>query len=205
MKTNIKVTTRDIAKMLVSQLPVEGAEYGAAVETALAEINKLPTNTRNYLKLAYIFSRKAPREEREDLFQEITLALLQSGVKDVKLAYSVARCDWKNFWARYKTRQHFSLDSVISDEDGNECTIGDLLVGEIEYEHKLDSLLDAELLWNKIPADIKPLVTKKLIGKPLTAERKGAGRPKTDSALSGAERVRFHRWLNRDGYKLLLA
>jgi hypothetical protein len=87
----IKVTFRTIAKMLCSALPVEGEDFGEHVNTTVETIQHLSTEAKNALKSAYVFSRKAPRQEREDLFQELSLALLKARIKDEKLAYAIAR------------------------------------------------------------------------------------------------------------------
>ena len=205
MDNSMKVSYRDIAKLFAKALPVEGKEFGDKVEEYLAVIKAMPMTAKVALQSAYIFSRKVPREEREDLFQDIALAVLQAKTKDERLAYAIARCDWQNFWAKYKIRQHYSLDSVIEDNEGNPVTTGELLVGEVEFERKMDGKLDAERIWDRLPEDIKPIVEKRLMGKPLTTVRNGKGRPPTDAALSNCERQRLNRYIKREGYQLLIA
>ena len=139
--------------------------------------------------MAYIFSRKVPSQERKDFFQDIALALFKAHARDDKLAYAIARCDWRDWWKKYKIRQHYSLDSVIEDEDGNPATLGELIIGEAEFELKMDGKLDAERIWNKLPDNIKPIIRSRLIGQ----------------ALTGAQRVALHRWIGTSGYQLLLA
>lgn len=204
MKATINVDYRKIAKMMASALPVDGEEFGQAVNNYLAAIRRMPTPAKLALKAAYIFSHRVPREEREDMFQDIVLAVLEADTNEAKLAYAVARCDCVNWWAKYKVRQHYSLDSVINDDSGNPVTMAELLVGEVEFELKLDGKMDAELMFDALPADIKPLIQKRLLGKPLSSERK-RGNQKTDSALSNAERQRLNRWINKEGYKLLIS
>ena len=183
-----EVTYRNIAKMLASALPVQGAEFGHKVEQYLTTINQLDIETKNALKSAYIFSRKVPREEREDLFQDIALAVFKAKTKDMKLAYAIARCDWIDFWKRYKIRQHLSLDSVTEDDTGNPVTLAELLVGETEFERKMADKMDADSMYNSLPLNIQPLITKRLLG----------GR------LNNTERSQLNRYIKKDGYKLLL-
>ena len=183
-----ELTYRHIAKMLASALPVEGKEFGLKVELNLDTIKRLPQEAKTALKSAYIFSRKVPREEREDLFQDITLAVLKVQTKDERLAYAIARCDWQDFWKAYKIRQHYSLDSVVEDTEGNPVTLGEMLVGETEFERKMDGKLDAERIYNTLPLHIQPLIDKRLIGK----------------ALNQTERKRLNRYVKAEGYKLLL-
>ncbi len=182
------ITYRHIAKMMASALPVEGQEFGLKVEQYLVTIKKLPQEAKVALKSAYIFSRKVPREEREDLFQDIALAVLKIKTKDERLAYAIARCDWQDFWKRYKIRQHYSLDSVVDDSEGNPVTLGELLVGETEFERKMDGKMDAERIFDMLPANIQPIIDKRLIGK----------------ALNDAERQRLSRYVKAEGYKILL-
>ncbi|HUV51897.1 MAG TPA: hypothetical protein VMW64_02330 [Dehalococcoidia bacterium] len=189
-KEYLKVTYRDIAKMLCAALPVEGQEYGEKVNQYLEVVKALPRNARIALKTAYVFSRKVPREEREDLFQDLALAVLKAKTEDERLAYTIVRCDWLNWWKRYKIRSHFSLDTVTEDEDGEPRTIGELLVGEVEFERKINGKLDAERIWDKLPASIKPIISSRLLGQPIT---------------KSADRMRLNRWIKSEGYNLLMA
>ncbi|KKN16889.1 hypothetical protein LCGC14_0971510 [marine sediment metagenome] len=167
-KQYIDVTYRDIAKMMSSALPVNGDDFGLKVGETLEIIKSLPQEAKIALKVAYVFSRKVPRQEREDLYQDIALAVFKAHTKEERLAYAIARCDWKNWWSRYKIRQHTSLDSVTEDNEGNPVTLAELLVGETEFEFKMDGKLDAERIWDKLPANIKPLVQNRLLGFALT-------------------------------------
>lgn len=188
-KGYLKVTYRDIAKMLASALPVEGEEFGLKVNDYLEAIKVLSAECKTALKVAYIFSRKVPREEREDLFQDIALAVFKAKTSDEKLAYTIARFDWLNWWKRYKIRQHTNLDSVVEDSEGNPVTLGELLVGEVEFENKMCGKLEAERIWNKLPEHIKPIVNNRLIGK----------------ALTSSERNKLNRYVKHQGVSLLLA
>jgi hypothetical protein len=184
-----EITYRKIAIMLAKHLPLEDEEFKQKVDQLIAEIKKLPKQQRIALRSAYIFSQKAPKEEREDLFQDLILNLLEASPADEKLAYSIARCDWRNWWAKYPLREHYSLDSVIEDEDGEEVTLGELLVGETEFEAKVCGKLDAARIWRSLPKDIKPVIKKRLAGR----------------ALTNTERSRLNRWIKREGYQLLIA
>jgi hypothetical protein len=216
---------RDIAKMFVKALPLDGDDYRNTIEAYIEIIRKLPSESKIALRCAYIFSAKVPFEDREDFFQDLALTLLKAKHTDEKLAYAVARCDWIDFWKRqharmtkfcvyasdqgrenpeckdckHKTDKHCawlayrgirSLDSEISDNDGNNTTLSELIVGEADYEAKLDSELDAQTIEAKLkdfPA-IWYLIEKRLIGNTLT-------RIESDS---------LNRWVNKTGYSLLL-
>lgn len=158
------VTFRHVAIMLASAAPVEGEQFSELVEANLKAIKTLPPEQKTALKMAYIFSRKVPRQERQDLFQEIALTLFKAGQSEERLAYAIARCDWRDWWKKYKIRQHFSLDTVIEDEEGNPTTYGDLLVGESEFELKMNGKLDAQRIWDMIPDRLKKVVRARLLG-----------------------------------------
>jgi len=204
----INTTYRTIAKYLSSNAPVEdGDEFSELVEKTLDSLKTMSTNARLAVKVAYIFSRKVPREDRMDMFQELTTAVIDSGAIDEPFAYTVARRDWQNWWAKRKLHSQFFggyLSETITGTDNEETELAELLVGECELERKLDGKLDGERLWNKIPDNIKPLIEKRLMGKPLGAPRKSiGGRPKTDGALNNTERSRLNRWVKTKGYTLL--
>jgi len=165
MNSQIKVSYRDIAKMLVKAMPVELEDFRAKVDDYLEIIKAMSIENKIALKSAYIFSSKVPREEREDLFQEIALTLLEAQTKDERLAYAVARCDWKNWWSKFRIRQHYSLDSVIDEE--SQTTLGDTLVGECEFDLKINGDIDGQALYSKLPSWIKALVDKSLRGFPI--------------------------------------
>ncbi len=182
------ITYRHIAKMMASALPIEGQEFGLKVEQYLETIKTLPQEAKVALKSAYIFSRKVPREEREDLFQDIALAVLKIKTKDEKLGYAIARCDWRDFWKKYSIRQHYSLDSVVDDTEGNPVTLGELLVGETEFERKMNGKLDCQQVFDSLPAHIQPLVNKRLMG----------------YTLNKTERNSLNYFVRKDGYKIIL-
>jgi hypothetical protein len=184
-----ETTYRSIAKSMASHSGAVEEEYGLQVEQTLQAIMELPQCDQYALKSAYVFSRKVPKEEREDLFQELFLNLYKSKAQDEKLCYAIARCDWKDWWKKYKVRSHYSLDESVSEnESGNAETIGDLLVNEIRFETMVDGKLDAEYLWNKLPASVKPIITKRLQSKALTSN----------------ERVTLHRFVHGQGTSMLL-
>lgn len=174
-EVEIKVTYRTLAKFLTSTMQLEGEAYREAVEAHLGAIKALPQEQKDMLTAAYIFSRKVPDQEREDVFQELTLALLEIKPDSPRLAYAVARCDWKNWWEKYRRSRLFcdrSLNEKLTDEQGNVAEMGELLAGEVEWEIKKNGELDARALWEKIPDTIKPIVLKRQARRPLTdAER----------------------------------
>ena len=77
---------------------------------------------------------------------------------------------------------------MVDDTDGNPITLAEMLVGETEFERKINGKLDAEAMFDKLPDTIKPIIEKRLIGK----------------ALNSSERNKLNRYVKKDGYKLIL-
>lgn len=182
-----KFEYRSVAKMLAAATPVEDANFRELVDEYLEAIHKLPQEQKIALKMAYIFSRKAPQQERADLYQELYLKLIKARCADEKLAYAIARCDWKDFWKAYRIHEHYSLDSIDMTSDAEDASDygdgaidriayhSDLLQGECELENKID----ASILWDKLPKHIQAIVAKRING----------------VALKGSERVALHRYV----------
>jgi len=171
-------------------------------------IDKLDISAKLAIQAAYIFSRKAPASERQDLFQELLTAVLASGTEKLSFAYAIVRRDWQNWYKSYKLHSQFFsgyLSETILNSDCEETEIAELLVGEVEFERKQIDKLDAQSLWYRIPADIQQLVMKRLQGKPLgTPRNRKGGRPKQSQTLNNTERSRLNRWVKTEGYKLLI-
>ena len=170
-----KIEYRQIAVWLTKHVGDDDREVG--VDVALEAIKILPTEAKAALKAAFVFALKAPRQERDDLFQELFLKLWEArdALKDAKpgadkLAYAIARCDWKNWWRAYKIRQHYSLSEPIGHGDeGQAITYGDLLVGEAEFEERVNGKIEAERIWAKLPQHIQGIVRRKLLGQKTNA------------------------------------
>lgn len=226
MVSTIEVSYRNIARLLC-QTDREANDYAEALEFTLTQVKALPAQTKLSMRIAYIFASKVPHEEREDCFQTFTATLLKSGISDERLAYAVIRADWLDFWRAYKVKERArtTLESEVTDADGNAAELGDLLIGEVEFENKMESTLDTASLWSQIPADMRSLIAKRLSGQNLTTSRGTRepvsepligrnrkeykrfvrrGRPTTGAALSNTERSRFNRWVKSDAARLLL-
>ena len=183
-------------------------QYIELVKATAKELDNLSINAKLAVEAGYIFSRKVPSSERQDLFQELVTAVLDSGTENPAFAYTIARRDWQDWWAKYKLHSQFYqgyLSEVILNNDGEETELAELVVGEVEFERKQIAKLDAESLWQQIPKDIQYLVSKRLQGKPLGAPRnRKAGKPKSSGTLNDTERKRLNRWAKTEGYKLLI-
>ena len=158
----IKTSNRDLAKMFVFAIgrnfELKADEIEAKVSDYLEIIEKMSKTQKLALKCAYVFASKVPLSEREDFYQELVLCLLKAKIKDEALAYTVARCDWLDFWRDYKRKQQYyggSLETLDLNEIENaeysqlnskdKRTIREYFTGICEYE-QIDAKIDAETL-----------------------------------------------------------
>jgi len=180
--------------------------YMELVANTRKALEELGRNARLAVEAAYIFSRKAPHSERQDLFSDLVTAILEAGTQDAAFAYTIARRLYQNWWRGYSLHSQFHdgyLSETIMNADGQETELAELLVGEIEFERKQIDRLDAAQLWHQIPENIQKLVLKRLQGKPLGTARK-RGKPQAESTLDNTERSQLNRWVRNEGYKLLI-
>jgi hypothetical protein len=201
-----KANYQQIAKAAISHSFDDDDEYIEVVKRTASEFDKLNDNAKLGIEAAYIFSRKVPMSERQDLFQELVVAVLDSGTEKPEFAYTIARRDWVDWWRSFKLHSQFHegyLSEVIVNSDGQETELAELLVGEVEFEAKQIDKLDAGRLWKRLPRDIQKLVVKRLQGKPLGVSRKGAGRPKSTGSLDNTERQRLNRWVKANSNLLV--
>ena len=173
VQNGLKVEYRTIAKWLNSYTEQSDNEFVANVETSLHEIKDLPSHQRLDMKLAYIFSRKVPHQERQDVYQDIMAALIEYGQGDVKLLYAIARNVWRTWWRNYLTRTHYLSGHIIQD-DGDENdergnVLAETLVGECDFERKIEGEIEGQRIWAALPKDIKAICKKRLLGKATTA------------------------------------
>jgi hypothetical protein len=204
-----RATYQSIAKAAIGEPSFEDDnEYIELVRTTAKAFENLDLNARLAVEASYIFSRKVPMPERQDLFQELITAILASGTENPAFAYTIARRDWQNWYTKYMLHSQFYqgyLSETIVNSDGEETELAELLVGEIEFENKQIDKLDSQRLWRQIPKEIQVLIAKRLQGKPLGAPRmRKAGQPKSSGTLNNTERQRLNRWMRTQGHKLLI-
>jgi hypothetical protein len=204
-----RATYQSIAKAAIGEPSFEDDnEYIELVKTTAKAFENLDLNARLAVEASYIFSRKVPMPERQDLFQELITAILASGTENPAFAYTIARRDWQNWYTKYMLHSQFYqgyLSETIVNSDGEETELAELLVGEVEFENKQIDKLDTRQLWQQIPKAIQVLIVKRLQGKPLGApRRRKAEQPKRKTTLNNTERSRLNRWVKSEGQKLLI-
>jgi hypothetical protein len=111
--------------------------------------------------------QKVSLQDRDDLLQEFSIALLEVKPRQANLAYAICRNQLVN-WHRHSSyvskHEIGSLNWTVEDEDGEEVEAIELVAGEVEFEYKLASRIDANTLFQKLPPRIKRIVARRLLG-----------------------------------------
>lgn len=163
----MKVTCRQIAKILVRSLPLDNEELAGKVEKYTQAIEAMPDEQKVALKAAYIFSSKVPPKELEDMFQHLVYAVLKKNTKDEGVAYITARGKWLDELGcgEHKKKRHLasSLNEVTL-LDNQEIEKGDRIVGMDDLEDKVIERVEAQRIYRELPRHIKLLVKKRFRG-----------------------------------------
>jgi DNA-directed RNA polymerase specialized sigma24 family protein len=190
-RSYVNVTSRDIALMFAKHSGfTDWHDIERLTDDYLKSIKKMPKNQILALKMAYVFSSRLPIEDRQDMFQELFIALFQARVKDEKLAYTITRCNWVDFYRGYERKQNMyggSLDTLdlndieLIENQNNDIayhsdmpdrssmnardkrTIREYLTGALEYE-QIDSDIDTHKFLKSMPKDIRSIVVKRMSG-----------------------------------------
>ena len=166
----MKVTYRQIAKILVRGLPLDSQELPQAIEQYTKAIEAMPEKARFALQSAYIFSSKVPPDQREDMFQDIVYAVLRKSKDGGGVAYMTGRGKWLDELGcgDHKKKQHptTSLNEVIA-KQGQKIELGDTIVGMDDLEDKIISRVEAQRIYRELPRHIKLLVKRMFRGEVL--------------------------------------
>ncbi len=177
------LTYRTIAETLAKRTTATPKDLPNLTQSYLDAIKSLDAVSKIAIKQAFIWSSKVPHEEREDFFQELFLIIYKSRVNDERLAYAMARCDWKNWWKSYKLHSQFwhetRLEDSVSNDDGDSIAWSELFVGEAEFESRFIAELDTSDLISQFPSCIKMMLTRALNGQ----------------AIRGSERKILDKWV----------
>ncbi len=117
----LKIEDRKIAKAMVRCIPIElgPEEIVEQIDRVLYELKRMPEAQKIALKAAYVFAQKVPLGEREDMFQWLSLKLLEAHPESEAWAYTIARSDWIDWYRRYKTKCQYSeidLEDIVAQE-----------------------------------------------------------------------------------------
>lgn len=208
--------TRKLAKALAKGLPVEGAAFGEHVDRIEHEVKALPKVQKTTLTLAYMFSAKVPRQERDDVSLEIILACLESGQTEESHLYVVARRTWVDWFRKWYTRQQYELgvdfDKLVSERLGiNEpkldelCDVsGDMTDIVLETRAQVISEHETKALREHFDAQAEYALTSdggkaKRIWQKLPARIKAIAHKRLASQpLKGADREYLSAWLDKN-------
>jgi len=171
----MRVTYRQIARVLVKGLPLDDSEIASKVDEYTKAIEAMPEEARVALKAGYIFSSKVPLEERGDMLEELTLAVLRKNTKSEGVAYMTARGKWLDELGcgEHKKKRH-PTDSLneVTVLDNQEVELIDTLVGEADLEDKAINRIEAQRIYRELPRHIKLIVKKRFRGEVLSAKER---------------------------------
>lgn len=126
--------------------------------------------------------RKVPSQEREDIAQDLAETLLKAKPQTADLAFAICRNRVVDWWRHYKVHSQFDIQygsETVDDGEGGETELIETLAGEVEFEKRICSKIDADSLFGKLPKDIQKLIQKRIVG----------------LRLSDAERQTLHRFI----------
>jgi hypothetical protein len=179
------LTKKQLDRLLVVKVPqaVTPLRYTRVAQQSAASLSPiLGVDSEEFTKVLVSIAGKVPHQERCDVVQSLTTQLLTTRPTSCKLAYSIARNYVIDYWRARAYRQHYSLDASVDNITGSETdteTLGDVLVGEVDFERRMVDQLDAQILYGSLPGCIKGIVNRRLLGKASTSD----------------ERVALHRYL----------
>lgn len=166
---------RQIAKALAHGMPVDGQEYTEVIEGYIKSIAAMPLEQRVLIQAAYIFSRKAPREEWQDLFQHFVahgleiLSQWPETIKDIAgFSYVVTRNEWKRLTRERKRHirmlngSFLSLNVTLDNTEDEGIELLDTIADDLDIESELNSELDSQAVMDTLPDKVKAIVDKRL-------------------------------------------
>ncbi|MBA7519036.1 hypothetical protein ES705_11110 [subsurface metagenome] len=184
----MEVSYRTLAKALAYDMPLDGQEYSDLIEWYIKSIEAMPSNHQETLRAAYVFSRKAPKEDWRDLFQHFVAHGLEilnqwpEPIRDIAaFCYVVVRNEWKRVTRERKRHIRMLKGGVVSlnkivpsaypDGDGREVELQELLAGKLEWTTRLDYSLEREItstlgsqaVLETLPDGVKAIVKKRLL------------------------------------------
>jgi len=174
----MEVTYRKIAIVMVRRLPRQD-RFSDKVGEYVQTMERLPVQAQVALKAAYIFAAKSRHgignDEQQDCFQDYFTAVLEKNTDSEALAYTIAKRRWID-----KFKQHRRRRSLVPSKTSDQPTVdSDFIAG-------LESAIDADSLWQVLPAKIKLVVQKRL----------------NQQALTSTERARLSRYLGEHGQQI---
>ena len=180
----MKVSYRRIARKLVWDMPAfSPEEFASKVDDYTEAIEAMPKEAQATLKAAYIINSIAPKEDQEDLFQELVshiltvLARYKTPIRDIDgFCYKVANRKYQT-WLRDKRNRKrlldggfLSLDEPVKALNGEVVELHETVAGKLEWtdirpfnlESEISSELDCQAVLDTMPDRVRDLVIKRL-------------------------------------------
>ncbi len=171
------VSYRQIAKVLAHGMPVEGKDYIEIIDGYIKSIEAMPVEQQALLKASYIFSRKAQKEDRPDLFQHFVahgLKLLSQWPEPILdiagFCYVVVRNEWKRLTRERKRHIRMinggflSLNVMVSDTEDEDRELLDTIADDLDLQSEINSELDSQAVLDTLPDKVKTIVKKRMLG-----------------------------------------
>ena len=118
---------------------------------------------------------KIPREDREDVEQDLAELLIQHKPESPSLAYTICKRAIRDYWRAKTKHSQFHIQYASANTkngDGDYSTFEELLTDKIDYEARYCDNIDSNVLFNSLPTPIRALVTKRLRGLGLTSTQR---------------------------------
>jgi len=176
---------RSLPRAQEEKVPEGFKGYGESIEETVEALSPVLGIAKNDLRTALRtalrhISRDATLEDRYDVVQLLAVKLLEMRPPNGQYATVAGRNTVRHWNARFRIRQHYSLDHTTTDTPDD--TYKDVLLGIVEFEAetvaRMDARRDGRKLWKSLPPTMKLIVVKRMRG----------------VRLSGAEKVTLHRY-----------
>lgn len=135
--------------------------YDLCGSNAKAMSKRLGLRADRLAEVLGFWVRHVPYQERRDVLQSLSLALMEQQPANIKLAFAVCRGYTCNWWDRYHIRQHIGLEAPVYGAEGEVTELGNTIAAVCQYE-RIEGDIDGALLWDRLPKGIKRIVNIKL-------------------------------------------
>ena len=115
------------------------------------------------------WARKSPPDYTMDAMQDCAVAVLDASPNSYGLIHAICRARVRGIWEAWHKRQHYSLDAPINLDDATDSpdaqkTLGDMVLGVVEFEHHVIGEISEKALWLRIPPLFHPWIRDILMG-----------------------------------------
>lgn len=140
---------------------LEPSLYDLCGANAKAMSKRLGLRADRLAEVLGFWIKHVPYQERHDVLQSLSLALMEQQPANIKLAFAVCRGYTCNWWDRYHIRQHIGLETPVFGAEGEVTELGNTIAAVCQYE-RIEGEIDGALLWDRLPKRIRRIVNIKL-------------------------------------------